>query len=267
MIDRDRLEAIVAEAGRVAMGTWPGAGHSLQVWEKSPSNLVCSGDLAVDAFLRRELTALLPAAGWLSEETADSADRLHGGLVWLVDPIDGTRDYVGGRSGWAVSVALVSAARPLLGYLCAPARGEFWKGEAGQGSWRNGKQLRASTRAQLAGARVPARSLPREDADLTMVDQPNSVALRIAMVASDEADMVATLRQGFEWDIAAAALIAREAGAAVTDALGGPINYNKPEPHVFGVLATAPAIHPTALGRLAERARRLAATEPRTRSC
>ncbi len=246
----------------MAMASWPGAsgsgGHSLEVWEKTPGNPVSAADLAVDAFLKRELQALLPAAGWLSEETADAPERLDGGLIWLVDPIDGTRDYIRGRTGWAVSVALVSSSRPLFGMLCAPARNEFWHGEAGQGSWRNGARLAASTRAALPGARVPAHVVPPEDADLVMVDQPNSIALRMAMVAADEADLVATLRWGFEWDIGAAALIAREAGAAVTDAFGQPLNYNKRDPRAFGVLVTAPAIHGAAVERLADRAKILA---------
>jgi myo-inositol-1(or 4)-monophosphatase len=157
-----------------------------------------------------------------------------------------------------VSVALISAGRPLFGMLCAPARGEFWHGEAGHGSWRNGVRLIASQRTQLSGARVPAKQVSKDDADLVMVDQPNSIALRMALVAADEADLVATLRWGFEWDIGAAALIAREAGAAVTDAFGGPLNYNKPDPRAFGVLVTAPAIHEAAVARLAQRARKLA---------
>ena len=239
MIDRARLEAIVREAGQMALGSWPGHGHQPEVWEKSPGDPVSATDLAIDRFLRRELTVLLPSAGWLSEETADAPERLAGGLIWLVDPIDGTRDFIHGRSGWAVSVALVNAGRPLFGMLSAPARGEFWHGEAGQGSWRNGERLVASSRTKLSGERVPARMLPLEDADLVQVDQPNSIALRVAMVAADEADLVATLRWGFEWDIGAAALIAREAGAAATDAFGQPLNYNKRDPRAFGVLVTA----------------------------
>ncbi|WP_423141260.1 3'(2'),5'-bisphosphate nucleotidase CysQ [Parablastomonas sp. CN1-191] len=254
MIDRAHLAEIVAEAGRIAMARWPGAGHTLQVWEKAPGNPVCEADLAVDAFLKRELTRLLPAAGWLSEETIDAPDRLAGELIWLVDPIDGTRDFIRGRPGWAVSVALVSAGRPLLGFLAAPARGEAWEAEAGHGAMRNGVILIASRRTELAGARVPANDLPREDADLVLVDQPNSIALRIAMVAADEADLVATLRWGWEWDIGAAALIAREAGAAVTDAFGQPLNYNKRDPRAFGVLVSSPAIHDAAVARIAERA-------------
>lgn len=263
MIDRHRLEAIVREAGRIALAGWPGDGHALDHWDKGSDDPVTALDLAVDGFLKRELGALLPAAGWLSEESADAPARLDGSLVWLVDPIDGTRSFIDGRDGWAVSVALVSASRPLFGYLFAPARareqgGEMWRAEAGRGSWRNGERLVASQRSQLAGARVPSWKLSEEDADLVAVAQPNSIALRMAMVASDEADLVASVRWGYEWDIAAAGLIAREAGAAVSDAFGRPLNFNKRDPKAFGVLASAPGIHSAAVERLAARAEALA---------
>lgn len=255
MIDRDRLRSIVAEAGRIAMGMWPGAGYEVKNWHKSPGNPVCDADLAVDTFLKRELGALLPAAGWLSEETADAPVRLGSDLVWLVDPIDGTRDFLRGRTGWTVSVALLRDGRPLLGMLDAPARGELWEAEAGKGALRNGERLTASRREHLAGARVPADTLPKNDADLLPVPRANSIALRIAMVAADEADLCATLRWGYEWDIGAATLIAREAGAAVTDAFGFPLIYNKRDPRAFGVLVSAPAIHAAAVARLASRAK------------
>lgn len=250
------------EAGRIALDAWPGDGHACEVWDKLDTSPVSAADIAVDTFLKRELKALLPSAGWLSEETADDPARLGGSLIWLVDPIDGTRDFVRGRTGWAVSVALVSAGRPLLGCLYAPVRrreggGELWHAEAGQGAWRNGERLCASRRPELPGARVPAKALMKEDADLALVEQPNSIALRIAMVAADEADLVATLRWGFEWDIAAAGLIAREAGAAVTDAFGGPLNYNKRDPRAFGVLVSSAAMHGAAVERLSDRARRM----------
>lgn len=262
MIDSTRLESIVREAGRIAHDLSPGAGHDVKSWEKEPGSPVCDADLAVDGFLQRELSTLLPAAGWLSEETADDAGRLPKDLIWLVDPIDGTRDFLRGRSGWCVSVALVSAGRPLIGMLCAPARQENWLGVAGKGAWRNGVKLQASRRREFSGARVPADHLPRDDSDLRMVDKPNSIALRIAMVAADEADLVATLRWGYEWDVAAATLIAREAGAEVTDAFGKQLHYNKRDPRAFGVLVCAPEIHSDAVARLAERAAELA---PRTK--
>ncbi len=257
MIDRLRLEAICREAGDIALRQWPGGGFALNSWDKSPGNPVCEADLAVDGFLKRELGALLPAAGWLSEETADDSARLHRDLIWLVDPIDGTRDFIRGRSGWAVSVALISAGKPLIGLLVAPARGETWSAVAGRGATLNGEPLSASARRELPGARVPADSLPREDRDLTAVEKPNSIALRIAMVANDQADLLATLRWGFEWDIAAAALIAREAGAATTDAFGQPLSYNKRDPRAFGVLVSAPGIHRAAVERLGPRARQI----------
>lgn len=226
-------------------------------WEKEPGSPVCEVDLDVDRMLRARLQALLPEAGWLSEETADAPDRLGRARVWVVDPIDGTRDYIRGRAGWCVSVALVEHGRPVLGVLEAPARGERWRAALGEGAWRGDARLRAGDRAELSGARVPADALPRSERDFLVVTKPNSIALRIAMVAADEADLVATRRWGNEWDIAAAVLIAAEAGAGVSDALGGALLFNKPDPQAFGVLVSAPAIHQAAVARLADRARAL----------
>lgn len=256
----DLLEAVAGvahEAGQMALARWR---TDFRRWEKEPGSPVCEVDLDVDRMLRARLTALLPDAGWLSEETADAPDRLARRQVWVVDPIDGTRDYIRGREGWCVSVALVEDGRPALGVLDAPARRERWCAAAGRGAWRNGVRLRAGDRAEIAGARVPADVLPRADRDFVAVHKPNSIALRIAMVAADEADLLATLRWGNEWDIAAAALVASEAGAGVTDALGASLTFNKPDPQAFGVLVTAPAIHVAAVERLAERARVLAAS-------
>jgi myo-inositol-1(or 4)-monophosphatase len=247
----DALSRIVREAGRIAAGR---CGTVFDRWEKAPGNPVCAVDLEVDVFLRERLSALDPDAGWLSEETLDASDRIERPRLWVVDPIDGTRDFLRGRSGWAVSVALVEERVPVLGVLDAPARGEHWTAERGKGAWRNGARLHASGRTELAGARVPADQLPRVDSDLVAVTKPNSIALRIAMVAAGEADLVATLRWGFEWDIAAAALIASEAGATVSGALGQPLAFNTASGAAFGVLVAAPGIHEAAVERIRERA-------------
>ncbi|TKD51993.1 3'(2'),5'-bisphosphate nucleotidase CysQ [Sphingomonas baiyangensis] len=247
----DRIAAIAAEAGALAMARF---GGPVDRWEKAPGQLVCEVDLAVDALLRERLSALLPDAGWLSEETVDDAARLACRRIWVVDPIDGTRDYLRGRPGWAVSIALVEDGQPVVGVLDAPARGERWRAEAGEGAWRGDVRLRASDHATLAGARVPADALAKADRDFATVAKPNSIALRMAMVAAGEADLLATLRWGHEWDIAASTLIACEAGAAVTDALGRPLAFNTPAGKAFGVLATAPAIHELARNRLRARA-------------
>ncbi len=248
----DAVAAVAAEAGQMAMARWRG---DFEQWDKSPGNPVSEVDLAVDHFLRGELEALDRDAGWLSEETADDAERLLRSRVWVVDPIDGTRDFVRGRPGWAISVALVEAGRPIIGILDAPARGEHWRASLGQGATRNGLSLSASACAAWLGVRVPADALPKIDSDLVTVEKPNSIALRIAMIAADEADLVATLRWGHEWDIAAAALIAKEAGALVTDVLGAPLRYNSTKGEAFGVLAAAQPIHQQAVLRLAERAK------------
>ena len=245
------VAAIAHEAGRYALERWR---TDFRRWEKGPGNPVSEVDLAVDALLRERLCALLPDAGWLSEETADDPARLACERVWVVDPIVGPRVYIRGRSGWCVSVALVERGAPVIAVLDAPARAECWVAEAGGGATRNGVPLRASSRTELAGARMPIDTMPKADRDLVAVAKPNSIALRIAMVAADEADLIATHRWGNEWDIAAAALIAQEAGAIVTDALGAPLAFNKPEPRAFGVLVAGQALHGSALNQWKQRA-------------
>jgi myo-inositol-1(or 4)-monophosphatase len=247
----EEVSRIAREAGRVAHAR---AGGEYRRWEKVPGHPVCDVDLEIDAFLRDRLGALDPEAGWLSEETLDATDRYERPRVWVVDPIDGTRDFLRGRDGWCVSVALVENRVPVIGVLDAPARGEHWTAQKGRGAWRNGERLRVSARTEFAGARVPADKLPSADADLVAVPKPNSIALRIALVAAGEADLVATLRWGFEWDIAAAALVASEAGATVAGALGQPLAFNTASGEAFGVLVSAPGIHQAAAERLRERA-------------
>ena len=248
----DAIAEIAREAGALALAKWR---TDFKQWEKSPGNPVCEVDLDVNALIQQRLSVLLPDAGWLSEETVDNADRLAQSRLWVVDPIDGTRDFVRGRPGWAVSIALVEDGQPLIGVLDAPARDEVWRAEAGKGATLNGAPVRAGDRTIFAGARVPTDVLPKVDQDLVAIAKPNSIALRIAMVAAGEADLVATLRWGYEWDIAAAVLIASEAGAAVSDAFGKPLFFNTPSAQAFGVLATAPGIHAAAVDRLGDRAK------------
>jgi myo-inositol-1(or 4)-monophosphatase len=250
-VDLALVARIAEEAGRIAAGR---CDSDYKRWEKSPGQPVCDVDLEVDSFLNERLRALDPEAGWLSEETLDLSDRFERRRLWVIDPIDGTRDFLRRRPGWCVSVALVEDRVPVLGVLAAPARGELWTASRGEGSWRNGEQLRVSPRAELPGARVPADTLAAPDRDLLAVPKPNSIALRIALVAAGEADLVATLKWGFEWDIAAAALIAEEAGATVTGALGQPLAFNTASGEAFGVLVATPGIHAAAVERLRERA-------------
>ncbi len=247
--------ATTQEAAALAFQSWrDGAAPDTKVWEKSKGHPVSDIDMAVDALLKTRLADILPEAAWLSEETVDDPARLYARLLWLVDPIDGTRDYVRGRSGWCVSVALIADGQPVFAVMAAPAQDKLWVAADGEGVTCNGDRLSGSTRTDFAGSRVPADDLPKIDRDLVTVTKPNSIAMRMTMVACDRADLVASLRWGNEWDIAAAHLVAQEAGAIVSDALGRPIVYNKREPLDFGLICCAPGIHKEAVERLAERA-------------
>lgn len=258
MPDFAAVIAATEEAAALAHRQWrDGSPPECNIWEKSASNPVCDIDLAVDTLLRERLGAILPEAAWLSEETADDPVRLGAQLLWVVDPIDGTRDYVRGRSGWCVSVALVEDGAPVFAVMAAPVQGKLWVAEAGQGTTCNGVKLSASSRSIFAGSRVPTDALPKIDSDLVIVEKPNSIAMRMTMVACDRADLVATLRWGHEWDIAAAHLVAQEAGATVTNAKGEPIRYNKARPMDFGLICSSPDIHAEAVARLAERAEKI----------
>ncbi|MFC4291398.1 3'(2'),5'-bisphosphate nucleotidase CysQ [Sphingorhabdus arenilitoris] len=254
-IDHTQLVAVTQEAAALAYARWrEGAAPHAKVWEKTKGQPVCEADLAVDAFLKERLSAILPGAGWLSEETADNPARLNERLLWCVDPIDGTRDYVRGRSGWCVSVALIADGLPYLAVMAAPVTQQIWVAQAGQGVTCNGKKLCSSQRTEFPGSRVPTDQLMKVDGDLAMVEKPNSIAMRMTMVACDRADLVATLRWGNEWDVAAAHLVAQEAGAKVSDARGGALIYNKPRPADFGLICCAPGIHNAAVERLRDRA-------------
>lgn len=257
-LDRDAVIAAAQEAAALAFTSWrDGAVPDTKVWDKSKNNPVSDIDMEVDALLTDRLRAIVPEAAWLSEETVDDPSRLDARLLWLVDPIDGTRDYVRGRSGWCISVALIADSLPVFAVMAAPAQGKIWVAATGEGVTCNGERLSSSSRQDFTGSRVPADDLPKLDRDLVTVEKPNSIAMRMTMVACDRADLVATLRWGNEWDIAAAHLVAQESGAVVTDALGNPIRYNKREPLDFGLICCAPGIHAAAVERLGDRAAKL----------
>src|SRR3546814_18648117 len=122
---------------------------------KSPGNPVCEVDLEIDALLRTRLSALLPDAGWLSEETVDNEDRLAKDRVWVVDPIDGTRDYIRGRERWAVSIALVEHGQPVIGLIDFPPRAAAFRAAAWPGATPTGVPIPGAPRPPLARPRLP----------------------------------------------------------------------------------------------------------------
>lgn len=225
-------------------------------WDKSPGNPVGIADLEVDAYLKERLLGARPADGWLSEETTDTFDRLTRDRVWIIDSIDGTRDFIRGRTGWAVSVALVERGQVTVAALSAPARGQLFAALRGRGAQCNGKRLRVSARNTLPGIRLPidmanmAASFWPEPWPGEATEKPNSLALRMAKLASDEADAWMEGRTIAEWDVAAAALILTEAGGMVTDRAGAPLIFNKTDPVFHGIAAATPGLHAVVRDRL-----------------
>ena len=234
-------------AGTLALAFFrPGAATSAGISHKAGGSPVTEADYLVDRFLRQRLETLVPEAGWLSEETADTSARLSKDIVLVVDPIDGTRGFMRGHGAWAIAIALVEQGRPLIGVVHAPALGETYVAVRGAGARLNDSAIEVSKLAALdAGARVAAPGFLAErlrEAGLQFALQPKfpSLALRFANVASGALDAGFASENAHDWDIAAADLIVQEAGGRLASLDGGAIVYNRSYTR-HGLLTAAPA--------------------------
>lgn len=221
-------------------------------WDKSAGNPVSRADLEVDAWLKAQLAEARPEDGWLSEESTDTPDRLSKSRVWIVDPIDGTRDFVRARTGWAVSIALVENGQPIVAALAAPARGQLFLAAKGHGARLNGVRLQFASASDTIRLPIDAQNLdasfwPAPWPGGALCEKPNSLALRMAKLAANEADAWLEGRTINEWDVAASALIVTEAGGMVTDRHGQPLSFNKPDPIIQGIAAAVGNHHPLTL--------------------
>jgi myo-inositol-1(or 4)-monophosphatase len=234
----------------------PGARTSARIDYKGGGSPVTEADFAVDRFLREHLTAILPEAAWLSEETADSAERLQRDHVLIVDPIDGTRGFAAGDARWAVSIALVTRGRPVVGIVHAPALDQSFTAIAGAGAFCNDTPIKASKLTGLAGAVIagPANLLNRLPQPLPFRVTPKipSLACRFAHVAAGFLDGGIATPDAHDWDIAAADLILHEAGAVLTDRQGATPVYNLPSPTHSLLICGAPPLHRALLDLLRE---------------
>ncbi|MBB4040087.1 myo-inositol-1(or 4)-monophosphatase [Microvirga flocculans] len=232
-----------------------GAQTAARLWYKGHSSPVTEADIALDTFLKGHLSDLLPQAGWLSEETADDPSRLAQSLVWIVDPIDGTRAFASGHPDWAVSIALVHEGKPVLGILHAPIHERLYEARIGEGAWCNGERLQLSVTelppsARVAGPKPLVDRFERSLGPVERLPKVPSLALRLARVAEGSIDVGLVSAHAQDWDIAAADLILREAGARLT-ALDGSIPiYNKPQPLHGEMIAVASRLHPRAIGAM-----------------
>jgi len=238
--DTALLADTVREAGALALSLFR---TELKNWTKGASSPVSEADIAVNDLIAGKLRSATPDYGWLSEESADDEGRLDKQLVWIVDPIDGTRGYLAGRDDWCVSVALVEGTRPLLAAVFAPVSDEFFFAERGCGALLNGAPVYATSGTELdfsrvAGPKPLVERLNRTSGEISLHPRIGSLALRLCRVAQGRLDAAFAGGQSRDWDLAAANLIVQEANGNMTALSGDDILYNRREV-THGVLVAA----------------------------
>jgi len=226
------VAGVIREAGEIALGF---ARSGAKKWTKGDTSIVTEADVFIDGFLREKLEALDPSIGWLSEETADTPERLDRDRVWIVDPIDGTRAFVEGVPVWVISIALVENGRPVLGVIFNPTKNEMFEAVVGAGAFLNGNPITTSPRTLLAGSEIVGPRAMMEDLDgigaqIARAPYVYALAYRMVGVAANRVDAAVASTRAKDWDIAAADLILSEAGGMLLDIDGEPPRYNLPSP-------------------------------------
>ena len=228
------------------------------VWHKpDDAGPVTEADIAIDTMLRETLLAARPDYGWLSEETPDTPARLGTRRLFIVDPIDGTRAFIDGSRAFAHSLAVVDDGQVTAGVVFLPMMDKLYASAVGQGATLNGTPIAASVITSEANANVLttktnlcADHWPGGVPQITPQFR-SSLAYRMSLVAEGRFDAMMTFRDTWEWDIAAGALIAAEAGAVISDGYGHPIRFNNPSAQVAGVVTGAPGLHAALMRRRA----------------
>jgi len=239
------------DAAKIALSYWK---TDQRVDTKDGGSPVSEGDFAVDTYLKDTLLKARPDYGWLSEETEDDKSRLSHDTVFIVDPIDGTRAYVAGENTWAISIGVVHKGQPAAGVVYLPARDKLYSAAIGKGAFLNGSAVRPASRTDPVGATVlaPKPSLNPEwwAGELPAMKRHYrpSLAYRFCLVAEGRFDVMLTLRDAWEWDIAAGTLIATEAGAAVTDRNGETLTMNSNTAKSKGIFTANPGLQQTLIG-------------------
>lgn len=241
------------EAGEIAMGYFR---RSPRVWEKPGEGPVTEADIAVNEALMARLRGARPAYGWLSEESPDTEERLDCEHLFLIDPIDGTSAFIAGEASFSHSIAVAQGGVVTAAVVYLPAMDRLYTAEAGGPALLNGETIHCSGQQEPDGATLltPKANL---DPSLWHGAPPRverhfrpSVAFRLCLVAEGAFDGMLSLRQAWEWDIAAGALIAERAGARVTNRRGEAIDFNAVVPRSNGVVAAAPGVHAGLVARL-----------------
>jgi len=234
-----RIESALEAAREIFHRFTPG---EIATEYKSGLDPVTEADRAVDAALRREL--LRENEGWLSEESGDDLARLEKSRVWVVDPLDGTREFVAGVPEFCVSIAFVENGCAVAGGICNPATDEIFLGALDAGITYKGKPAHASERRSLAGAVILASRSESSRGEWKQfesagfeVRRTGSVAYKLARVSAGLADATFTLTPKHEWDVAAGVVLVQSAGGFACTLDGQPLRCNQRAPLLSGLVA------------------------------
>jgi myo-inositol-1(or 4)-monophosphatase len=253
--EREVAERAARDAGAIVRAHYA---SDVSVAEKGPGNPVTKADLEANACIRAAIAAAFPEDGWLSEETADSVERLGRRRVWVVDPLDGTKEFIQHIPEFCVCIALVEDGRPVVAVEYNPAADRLYAAARGAGTTVNGMPTHVSAQSRVADATVLAsRSEDRRgewDAFRGRVDVhlTGSVAFKLAELSAGHGDATFTLTPKNEWDICAGTLLVEEAGGRVTDLEGRPLTFNQPRTLRPGMIASNGILHTGLLALIAE---------------
>ena len=205
-----------------------------EIKDKGYHNPVTTADNAADTRLKEILMVARPNYGWLSEETVDSPERLTKDRVWIVDPLDGTKEFIEGVPHFVVSVALVENGNPIVGVLYNPVTAETFTAAKGEGAELNGEKIQCATKDNVGNMVIlNSRSETRRglwapyDDTFGELRAIGSVAYKLGLTAAGQADIFASLRPKNEWDICAGNCIINEAGGKLIDLKGNRVVFNR----------------------------------------
>jgi myo-inositol-1(or 4)-monophosphatase len=240
----ERIHAALEASRAIFARFTPGA---IETEYKIGHDPVTEADRALDAVLRKEL--LREGEGWLSEESVDDPIRLQRSRIWVVDPLDGTREFVKGIPEFCVSIGFVENGRPVAGGIYNPATDEMFLGAIDSGVTYNGKTAQPSQRNTLDGALVLASRSevkrgewkPFENAAFK-IRPMGSVAYKLALVSAGLADITFTLTPKNEWDVVAGAALVQSAGGFVSTLEKTALIANRRDPLLSGLLACGPGL-------------------------
>jgi myo-inositol-1(or 4)-monophosphatase len=254
LVELETARKAAQEAGAVIMALY---GKDFEIREKTKNNPVTAADLEANLKIREIILGRFPGDGWLSEEDKDNPKRLKTARVWVVDPIDGTKEFIEGVPQFAVSIGFVYEGRPVAGVVYNPAQEKLFCAAKGSGATLNGSPIQVSSRTDLKGSHLlVSRTEPRRKFrsfdGLCRLEPVGSIAFRMAMVGAGEGDGTLTFRSINEWDICGGVMVVQEAGGAVLDGGGNELVFNRESTVHRGVVAANPGLATTLQGMVAE---------------